>query len=366
MPTNMAAWLPAKYAKLKVGPAAYARPGADEIVIRNHAVAINPVDWGIQRLGGVGFGWIKLPAVLGSDVAGEVVEVGERVTRFKVGDRVVGQALGTSKARGGPAGGAFQLYTVLVEHMTAPIPDGLAFENAAVLPLAISTAACGLFEKDHLALQHPSIPPRPTGKTLLVWGGSTSVGSNAIQLAVAAGYEVFATASPRNFDYLKSLGASRTFDYHSKTVVKDIVAALKGKTCAGAIAIGAGANAPCFDIVHASEGDKFVSTASGGVSLDELPERGGLTPSLMLRFIGSGIALAIRARRQGIRTKFIFGDTLANNEVGPLIWRTSSLAPSPKASIASRPNRRWSVTGWRRCRRRSTPSAGASRPARSW
>jgi NADPH:quinone reductase-like Zn-dependent oxidoreductase len=72
----------------------------------------------------------------------------------------------------------------------------------------MSTAACGLFQEDHLALQRSSALPKPTSKTLLVWGGSTSVGSNAIQLAVAAGYEVFTTASPKNFDYVKKLGAA--------------------------------------------------------------------------------------------------------------------------------------------------------------
>jgi NADPH:quinone reductase-like Zn-dependent oxidoreductase len=204
--------------------------------------------------------------------------------------------------------------------MAAPIPDAMSYESAAVLPLGVSTAACGLFQKDQLALQHPSVPPKPTGKTLLVWGGSTSVGSNAIQLAVAAGYEVVSTASPRNFDYLRSLGASQVFDYNSKTVVADIVAALKGKTVAGAIAIGQGSTAPCFDIIHACKGDKFVSTASGPIALDRLPERGGLTPSMILTFVTSGVAMAIKARVQGIRTKFIFGDTLADNDVGPMIY----------------------------------------------
>jgi NADPH:quinone reductase-like Zn-dependent oxidoreductase len=321
MPSNSAAWYPAKFAKLEVGPAPYTAPCGNEVVVRNRAVAINPVDWALPRLGGVGFPWIKTPTVLGSDVAGDVVEIGDRVSRFKVGDRVFGQALGTSKARFGPAEGAFQDYTVLVDYMAAPIPEAMTYESAAVLPLAVSTAACGLFQKDHLALQHPSAAPRPTGKTLLVWGGSTSVGGNAIQLAVAAGYEVVATASPRNFDYLRKLGAKQVFDYNSKTVVADIVAALRGKTIAGAIAIGTRSTAPCFDIVHACKGDKFVSTASAAVSLDQLPERGGLTPAMMVKFVSSGLAMLIKARMQGIRTKFIFGDSLADNEVGPMIYR---------------------------------------------
>lgn len=64
-----------------------------------------------------------------------------------------------------------------------------------------------------------------TGQTVVVWGGSTSVGSNAVQLAVAAGYEVVTTASPRNFDHVRALGASAVFDYNSSTVVQDIIGA---------------------------------------------------------------------------------------------------------------------------------------------
>lgn len=103
---------------------------------------------------------------------------------------------------------AFQEYTVVPAHMASPIPSTLSFDHAAVIPLGLSTAAAGLFEKEYLAPQHPSVSPKPTGKALLIWGGSTSVGSNAIQLAVAAGYDVITTASPKNFDYVKKLAAS--------------------------------------------------------------------------------------------------------------------------------------------------------------
>jgi NADPH:quinone reductase-like Zn-dependent oxidoreductase len=323
MPANAAAWLPAKHAKLKVGAASYRSPHKNEIVIRTCAVAVNPVDWIKQMTGDLMFAWIKYPCILGSDVAGEVVEVGSAVVRFKVGDRVLGHALGTSKARNEAAQGAFQNYTVLVSHMATPIPADMTFERAAVLPLAISTAACSLFQADHLALHHPSASPKPTGKTLLVWGGSTSVGSNAIQLAVAAGYEVIATASPRNFDYVKGLGAVAAFDYNSKTVAEDVIRAFDGRISAGAIAIGQGSADVCLDIVHACKGDKFVSTASAPVAFDDLPERGGMTLKLlglMFKFVSSGIAMALKARRLGVRTKFIFGDTLADNEVGSLIY----------------------------------------------
>ncbi len=322
MPTNTAAWLVATGAKLEVKPAPYPHPGEGEIVVKNHAIAVNPIDWGLQMMGNLAFRWIKYPFILGSDIAGEVVEVGKGVTRFSVGDRILGYALGTDQKRNSAAESAFQEYTVILAHMAAPIPDSMPYENAAVLPLTLSTAACGLFQKDHLALQYPSAAAKPTGKTLLIWGGSTSVGSNAIQLAVAAGYEVITTASPRNFNYVKKLGASQVFDYHSKTVVADIIAALKGKTIAGALAIGTGSAGACSAIVRACNGNKFVSTASQPISLDDLTSRPGLIQMLpiLLRLMIANIAQQMQFRIRGVRSKFIFGSTLAYNEVGKIIY----------------------------------------------
>ena len=125
--------------------------------------------------------------------------------------------------------GAFQAYIVLPTVLVSTTPSNLSYESTSVLPLAISTAACGLFQKDYLALQFPSVPAKPiASETVLVWGASTSVGSNAIHLAVAAGYEVIATASPKNFDYVKKLGASEVFDYRSESAVSDLISAFKG------------------------------------------------------------------------------------------------------------------------------------------
>ncbi len=315
MSTNTAAWLEAKHARLEVKPAPYTHPRENEIVVKNHAVAINPLDWINQVAGNIVSRWIKYPFVLGEDLAGEVIEVGKAVTRFKVGDRVLGHAVGTDKNPNTSAESAFQTYTVLLAHMAAPIPSTMAYESAAVLPLALSTAACGLFQKDQLALQYPSTAPESTGKTLLVWGGSTSVGSNAIQLAVAAGYEVITTASPRNFDYVKKLGASQVFDYNSKTVVKAIIAAFQGKTLAGALAIGTGSAERCADIVHACNGNKFISMASPSVSFTS-----GVTFRLILKLVSSNVLLQVKCRTRHIRTKYVWGTTLKENEVSKVIY----------------------------------------------
>lgn len=72
------------------------------------------------------------------------------------------------------------------------------------------------------------------GKTLLIWGASSSIGSCGVQLGAAAGYEVFAIASMRNHDLLKSIGATECFDYHNTDLVSDIVRRLRGRNIVGA------------------------------------------------------------------------------------------------------------------------------------
>jgi NADPH:quinone reductase-like Zn-dependent oxidoreductase len=324
MPDNKALWLHAKRAPFTVGPAPYTAPGADEIVVRVRAVAVNPMDRLQQTMGDIFTPWTTYPFVVGSDVAGDVVEIGSAVTHFAVGDRVVGYAAGSDKQRNRAAEGGFQDYAVLLAHMASPIPAAMTFEDACVLPLGISTAACGLFQNDFLAMTAPSAAPTPAGKTLLIWGGSTSVGSNAIQLAVAAGYDVITTASPRNFAYVQQLGAREAFDYGSKTVIADIVTALRGREIAGALAIGAGSAAACIDIVGACQGNRFVAMATPPTSFDNVPAGSGrllrLVPAIARMLTGTA-ALTLKARRRGVRTKMIWGSALIANEVGPMIFR---------------------------------------------
>ena len=319
MPLNKAAWLTAsKTNPLQVKSAPYTSPRENEIVVKNGAVAINPADWLKQDMGEMMFNWIKYPAILGSDVAGEVVEIGPGVTRFRIGDRVVGHAVGVDKKHNNTAENGFQTYTVLQAHMASPISPTLSYESASVLPLGVSTAACGLFQKDQLALQYPSVPPKPTGKTLLVWGGATSVSSNAIQLAVAAGYEVISTASPKNFNYVKKLGATQVFDYNSKTVVDDLIHAFKDKTCAGAFTVGHGTADACVDILDKCKGDKFISMAT--YPLPPTPPKRFVLLTTVLYYVSWNISHWIKSKMRHIRSNFIFGCTLVDNGVGKAIY----------------------------------------------
>lgn len=323
MTDNTALWLSSKRAAFTLGGAPFPNAQSGEIVIRSRAIAVNPMDRLVQTAGDLMTPYLHYPAIIGSDVAGDVVAVGADVTRFKVGDRVVGFAPATDKTRNRAAEGAFQTYVVLLEHMTAEIPDALAYEDASALPLGISTAACALFQRDFLALNAPAKAAPATGQTVLVWGGSTSVGVNVVQLAVAAGYEVIATASPRNFDLLKRLGATAVFAYRDRSAVADICAALRGKTVAGAVAIGPGSVQPCIDILGKCKGNRFVAMATPPASFDAVPAGRGHWRKLVAAMTGTvagNISLALSARRKKVTLKMIWGSTLISNEVGPMIF----------------------------------------------
>ncbi|RYP78390.1 hypothetical protein DL771_000575 [Monosporascus sp. 5C6A] len=339
---NAAAFLTAAKAHpFEIKPAPLWTPGGNEILVENHVVAINPVDGNLQY---TAFYPLNYPTILGQDVAGEVVAVGPNVTRFKPGDRVVGHAVAMATGRHEDAG--FQLYTILQTNMSSPIPAGMTYERAAVLPLGLSTAASGLFQKGFLNLRRPTVPTRkPTGETVLVWGGASSVVDtftlrtsslgftrtfllllrgrsylsliriDKVQLCAAAGYEVITTASARNFDYAKKLGAAQVFDYNSPTVHADLLDAFKGKTIAGAMdCIGAPAWAICLDVVQKTPGNKFVATTKRG--FPEPPE--------------------------GVQIQAVFGTTIKDNEVGKVIYEeflpkaleAGSYVPSPEPLLA--------------------------------
>lgn len=318
MPTNRAAWALADKQSFKIQEAPYTAPKAGEVVVKNRAVAINPVDWIMQTQGtGFGFRWIKYPFIFGNDVAGEVVEVGSEVTRFKVGDRVVGQAYSSDEKINDAAYGAFQHYVVLLERTSSPMPDHLSFEAASVLPLALATAAAGLFEKDQLGLEHPHLHPKPIGKTVLIWGGSTSVGCNAIQLAVAAGYEIISTCSPKNFNLVESLGATDVFDYKDPQVIDRIVGTMKGKLLAGAMAIGEDSMFRCLDVLGRCQGDRRLAMAT--FPIPSQPKRFA-TLQIIYYAATAMISIMTKSKLRGIKTSIIWG-SVAHSPVADVVYR---------------------------------------------
>ncbi|KAI1140169.1 GroES-like protein [Hypoxylon sp. FL0543] len=256
-----------------------------DILIKAGAWGMNPVDAFLQH---VALPFVKYPLIPGEDVAGtvEAIGPGAAARKFKVGDRVVGYASG-APARGAVGRGAFQEHVVLDANLAAKIPDSMGFAEAVVFPLCMATAGHALFAEEYLALPYPraggggGAAPR-AGKSVVVWGGASGVGSNAIQLARAAGFDVVTTCSARNFEYVLGLGADKAFDYRGASVVDDVVAEIDKGVCAGVFQAAGPRDAvgPCCLVSHRSRQKLFVACANA------VPE--GAAP-------------------EGVQAKFVFG-----------------------------------------------------------
>ncbi|CAJ1018500.1 putative Alcohol dehydrogenase GroES-like domain/Zinc-binding dehydrogenase [Leishmania utingensis] len=197
-------------------------PGPTQIRVKVHAASINPIDWkrlmfspsgsglGVAGSGLAGFKGMHrkppnypYPYVVGVDGAGEVESVGEKVTELKVSDRVMFHSSLTKTY-----GGSLCEYAVMEASVAVPIPtDGaksFSYEEAAAIPCATWAVYVALFDKLRIE----------PGRSIFVDGASGAVGSSAVQLAHHMGLYVFASCSPSNVDYVRSIGADHVLNYH--------------------------------------------------------------------------------------------------------------------------------------------------------
>ena len=218
---NLAAVLESKNAPVTITFRAIPSPGPGELLIRNRAIAANPVDWKIQAHG---LFIEEYPTVLGSDVCGEVISIGPNVTHFAPGDRVTGYAGVVYNHN--IDHGAWQTYCILPELGSCKIPETMGFEEGAVFPMGMATAGVALFE----ILGFPREKLKEDARQgVIVWGAASSVGASATQIACVMGWKVIATASPRHHEWLKKLGVTEVFDYKDPKVLEKIEKAAKDK-----------------------------------------------------------------------------------------------------------------------------------------
>jgi NADPH:quinone reductase len=186
------------------------QPGATELLVRIHAVALNPVDYKIREAGA--WARVKPPAILGYDAAGVVEAVGASVKAFKPGDAV----FYSPDIWGVP--GACAEYHVVDESIVAHKPKSLTFDEAAALPLAGMTAwdAMGFLQL------------RP-GLTVLIHGAAGGVGSLAVQMAKASGARVLGTCRAENRDLVRSLGVEVAIDYRAGDVAQAVLRETNGE-----------------------------------------------------------------------------------------------------------------------------------------
>ncbi|GGY65189.1 NADPH:quinone reductase [Cellvibrio zantedeschiae] len=170
--------------------------GADEVLVKIHATSINPVDWKVREGYLQGFLAHKLPLVLGWDFAGEVAALGTNVSEWKLGDAVYSRP---DISRDG----AYAEYIAVKASELARKPETVNWQQAAAVPLTALTAWQALYDMVNVQ----------AGERVLIHAGAGGVGSFAIQLAKLRGAYVYTTASTRNVDLVKSLGADEVIDY---------------------------------------------------------------------------------------------------------------------------------------------------------
>ncbi|KAI0027304.1 GroES-like protein [Vararia minispora EC-137] len=196
------------------------KPGSGEVLVRNIAIALNPVDAITpknpdiieQFFGG-------FPATGGYDGAGVIHEIGEGVSGWSVGDKILYQCAH------GHDYFTFQEYTLTFATRVAKIPANVTFDQAATLPLALATAAIGMYEArsepgaisggaGYTAPWEEGGRGKYAGQPIIISGGASSVGQFAIQLAKLSGFDpIITTSSASNTEYCKAAGATHVINY---------------------------------------------------------------------------------------------------------------------------------------------------------
>lgn len=205
---NKALVLPSAGAPLALQTRPIPTPLPNQVVVKNHALAINPLDTGMQSHS---FMVRSFPCVLGSDVSGTIHNVGSAITKFAPGDRVAGFACMVQT--GELDQGAFQEYVLLFQNAVTRLPVQVSFAQGAALPMAVATAGVGLFVR--MGFPWGEAFAKQQG-VILITGASSSVGIAAVQICRILGFTVFATAGAKNHGYLEGMGASRVFDYKTR------------------------------------------------------------------------------------------------------------------------------------------------------
>ncbi|KAK4497980.1 hypothetical protein PRZ48_010636 [Zasmidium cellare] len=318
------------------------KPGPGEVLLQVKSVALNPADHIMRDLG---IHIPKFPTVIGFDISGQILEVGEDVPAdtnaspgplYQPGTRVVAYAAAAFKDCN-PDYGAFQEKVVVPWQHVAPIPDeGISWNEAATLPVAIQVP---LSVWDALGIPRSggangaSSNNRPKKEALLVWGASSSVGTGGVQSAKLMKEDskspfaaVYATAGAANQEYIKSLGADRVFDYKDPRLVESIISAAKedGVVIQNCF-LAMGDLAQCQAVLKAFAGDSQEKAKIG--SAPPLPEDAAAVDGVEAMFV--------------IPAMHDDGERLAQFKYWIATWLREKLAsgqikPSPEPTVVGR------------------------------
>lgn len=280
-------------------------PKEGEVLVKVRAVSINPMDWRIMRgspfLARLYNGILKPKnQILGADIAGEVVAVGNGVTEFKVGDAVFG---------GGGFGG-FAEYVSIPEKGLAHKPTNVSFEEAASFPLVGFTALQGLRDSGNIQ----------AGQKVLINGASGGVGSMAVKLAKHFGAEVTGVCSTRNVELVRSIGADHVVDYTQTNFAQ---------------------TGDQYDLIYDTVGNLSVADCQRALKPNGLAVVAGFTTlSHMIRFSFGASRVSKRGTQKigmmptAVRAKadlLIMQDLIATGKITPIIDKGYPFHELPKA-----------------------------------
>ncbi|EPS29079.1 hypothetical protein PDE_04028 [Penicillium oxalicum 114-2] len=200
-------------------------PEPHMVLVKTIAVSINPCDWKMPS---------RFPAPgarIGCDFAGIVLSIGPEAARIRrdlrIGDRVCGGIHGSNPID--LPSGSFSQYVAAHADLLLKLPNKLSFAQGAVLGGSVfATLWIALYES--LGLEGtPDMPLQDDPPPVLVYGGSTSTGTAALQILRLSGYRPIATCSPHNNDLVRAAGAEKVFDYRSETCAADIKSYTNGR-----------------------------------------------------------------------------------------------------------------------------------------
>jgi NADPH2:quinone reductase len=295
--------------QLKTAVRPLPQPGNDEVLVRVEAAGINRPDV-MQRQGRYPPppGASDLP---GMEIAGEIVALGPNVSGLSVGDKI------TSLLPGGGYAG----YAIAAAPLAMPIPKGLSMVEAAAIPETFLTVWTNLFERGRCK----------GGDVVLIHGGTSGIGTTAIQLAKAWGARVFATAgSPDKARACEKLGAERGIDYKTEDFVEVIRAATQGYGVDVTLDMVAGSYVQRNLDIAAVEGRVVTISTLGGTRAEI-----NMVPVMVKRLTLTGSTLRARTVAQkaavadGVR-KHVF-PLIESGKVRPVIFKTFPLAEASEA-----------------------------------
>jgi NADPH2:quinone reductase len=282
------------------------QPGPGQVLIKVHAVGVNPVETYIRS---GKYGWKQWPYTPGADCAGVVEQVAADVKKVKPGDRVY---------TAGTVTGAYAEKTVANEARVFPIPDHVTFQQGAALGVPYGTA--------HRALFHRAKPI--AGETVLIHGASGGVGTAATQLARAFGLIVIGTGgTDRGRQLVREQGAHHVLDHRAPDYLDQLMKLTDGRGADIILEMLANVNLPKDLTVLAKNGRVIVIGNRGAI---EINPRDTMARDADIR--GMTLMNATDADLRGIHAAIVAG--LENRTLKPIIGKEMPLADAPKAHEA--------------------------------